>query len=100
VGSGRCFLLLRHPGLDPGSTTTARLWIPDQVRDDDEKIGQHPVACCHRILISGQRRKWVEAAARDNSVADLVQLRGCIGVNQASDLVHEAIEKQDDGHSN
>ena len=25
----------RHPGPDPGSMTTARPWIPDQVRDDD-----------------------------------------------------------------
>ncbi len=29
----------RHPGLDPGSMTSAPLWIPDQVRDD-ERVGQ------------------------------------------------------------
>ena len=28
-------LLNRHPGLDPGSTTSTPQWIPDQVRDDE-----------------------------------------------------------------
>jgi hypothetical protein len=26
---------IRHPGLDPGSTTSTPRWIPDQVRDDE-----------------------------------------------------------------
>jgi hypothetical protein len=28
---------IRHPGLDPGSTTSTPRWIPDQVRDDEER---------------------------------------------------------------
>src|SRR3546814_6533610 len=33
TGSGHP--IYRHPGLDPGSMTSAPPWIPDQVRDDD-----------------------------------------------------------------
>ena len=36
--SGRSLILIRHPGLDPGSTAAAKSWTPDQVRGDDEGI--------------------------------------------------------------
>ncbi|WP_326913345.1 contact-dependent growth inhibition system immunity protein [Sphingopyxis chilensis] len=34
----------RHPGLDPGSTTSTPQWIPDQVRDDE---GLKTTGCGH-----------------------------------------------------
>jgi hypothetical protein len=33
-----CLINRRHPGLDPGSATMVRLWMPDQVRDDERKL--------------------------------------------------------------
>ena len=39
VGSGRSLILIRHPGLDPGSTAAAKSWTPDQVRGDAERVG-------------------------------------------------------------
>jgi hypothetical protein len=33
-----------------------RLWIPDQVRDDDEKIGQHPVDAVEKVPLAVKRQ--------------------------------------------
>ena len=34
--SFRSFAVIRHPGLDPGSTAELKSWAPDQVRGDDD----------------------------------------------------------------
>src|SRR5690606_30656759 len=42
MGGGSGGLPYRHPGLDPGSTKAGaalKSWIPDQVRDDEIKMG-------------------------------------------------------------
>ena len=36
-------LVLRHPGLDPGSIAAPSLWTPYQVRDDDERWSGTPL---------------------------------------------------------
>ena len=43
----------RHPGLDPGSMTSALPWIPDQVRDDETDALNMPSAIPNRKATLG-----------------------------------------------
>jgi hypothetical protein len=54
----------RHPGLDPGSILPAlREWTPDQVRGDDENVGnglatENCVFDRHSLALLCNRLKW------------------------------------------
>src|SRR3546814_19210783 len=37
ANGAKCNTRPRHPGLDPGSTTSTPRWIPDQVRDAEKR---------------------------------------------------------------
>ncbi|WP_447953349.1 hypothetical protein [Sphingopyxis chilensis] len=39
----------RHPGLDPGATTSTPQWIPDQVRDDE---GLKTTDCGRAVMLA------------------------------------------------
>ena len=56
-GSCHSLNLIRHPGLDPGSTAAPKSWTPDQVRGDEDE-GPTSVDSGHSIQIGNLWREW------------------------------------------
>jgi len=73
--------LHRHPGLDPGSMTSAPPWIPDQVRGDD--AGEV-------VVLNLLRRREQPTSGSRSAVAVLVAKSAIDGILRCLELAIEA----------